>query len=233
MLEFKKVSKNFGSIKALDDISFKIKEGEFVFITGRSGAGKTTILRLVTREVKASSGEIFLGEQELGSLKNKQIPHLRQQIGAIFQDFKLLPSKTIKENAEVALAIKGVDPKEWNERVEHVLNLVGLGERQSLFPAQLSGGELQRAAIARALVINPDIVFADEPTGNLDWATTKSIVDLLDRISKEGKTVIVTTHNEDVVKKMGHRVIHLTDGKVDNDTGSQEPEIAKKTKNKK
>ncbi len=220
MLEFKKVSKNFGTIPALEDVSFKIDDGEFVFITGRSGAGKTTILRLIIRATRPSSGEIYLNDEELGAMKNKNVPKLRQRIGAVFQDFKLLPSKTVKENAEVALAIKGVKEKEWNDRIDHVLNLVGLSERANLFPSQLSGGELQRAAIARALVINPEIIFADEPTGNLDWETTESIIKLLDKINKEGKTVIVTTHNKQIVKELGKRVISLKDGKVNSDTGT-------------
>ena len=219
MLEFKNVNKNFGSIKALNDASFQIDEGEFIFVTGPSGAGKTTLLRLLIREYLPSSGEIIFEDQEIHNLKKKDIPKLRQNIGSVFQDFKLLPERTVKENIEVALAVKNITRDEWSDRVEHVLELVGLTERAGLFPSQISGGELQRTALARALVINPKLIFADEPTGNLDWKTAESIVELLSKINDEGKTVIVTTHNREIVDKLGKRVIELEGGAIKRDTG--------------
>jgi cell division transport system ATP-binding protein len=147
-------------------------------------------------------------------LRAKDIPHLRQQLGIVFQDFKLLPTRTVAENVELALAVKKVDKKEWKDRVAHVLALVGLSDRATLFPSQLSGGELQRAAIARALVINPSLIFADEPTGNLDWETADGIMKLLVKINEEGKTVIVTTHNMEIIDKLKKRVIALSNGKL-------------------
>jgi cell division transport system ATP-binding protein len=218
ILEFINVKKNFGSIVALEDITFSIDEGEFVFITGPSGVGKTTILKLIIREIAPSEGEIIFNEKKIHSLKKKEIPEHRQSIGAVFQDFKLLPGRTIRENTEVALAVKGVPRQEWEARVDQVLGLVGLSARSELFPSQLSGGELQRAALARALVVNPKLIFADEPTGNLDWKTADGIMDLLEKINAEGKTVLVTTHNHAIVQKMGKRVIELEDGKVVKDT---------------
>ena len=214
MLEFKNVSKTFGAIQALEDLSFTIESGEFVFIIGPSGAGKTSVLKLLIHEYPPTTGEIILDGNRIDNLKAKDVPLLRQQLGIVFQDFKLLPTRTIGENIELALAVKKVDKKEWSERVKHVLALVGLSEREHLFPAQLSGGELQRAAIARALVINPSLIFADEPTGNLDWETADGIMDLLVKINAEGKTVIVTTHNMEIIEKLKKRVIALSKGKL-------------------
>jgi cell division transport system ATP-binding protein len=214
MLEFKNVSKTFGAIQALEDLSFTIESGEFVFIIGPSGAGKTSVLKLLIHEYPPTTGEIILDGNRIDNLKAKDVPLLRQQLGIVFQDFKLLPTRTVGENIELALAVKKVDKKEWSERVKHVLSLVGLSERESLFPSQLSGGELQRAAIARALVINPSLIFADEPTGNLDWETADGIMDLLVKINAEGKTVIVTTHNMEIIEKLKKRVIALSKGKL-------------------
>lgn len=218
MLKFISVSKQFGDIKALEDITFRVDEGEFVFLTGPSGAGKTTLLRLLLREFKPTSGEIYLKDWSIHNLKKKYVPKLRQSIGTVFQDFHMLDQRTIRENIEVALAVKKVPRNEWNDRVEHVMKLVGLENRIDLFPVQLSGGEQQRAVIARALVINPDLIFADEPTGNLDWKTTEQIMELLDKIHQEGKTVIVTTHNQAMVDKMKKRHIEIEDGKLKHDS---------------
>jgi len=217
MLEFKNVTKRFGQITALDDISFTVESGEFIFVIGPSGAGKTTIMKLVIHEYTPDSGEIILDGEPLHKFKSWQVPKLRQKLGIVFQDFKLLPSRTIYENIETALAVKRVTKSEWDERIKHVLNLVGLENRAHLFPSQLSGGELQRAAIARAIVVNPSVIFADEPTGNLDWETADGIMKLLVRINEEGKTVIVTTHNQEIVAKYGGRVIEVRDGKIVND----------------
>ncbi len=214
MVQFKNVTKNFGNIKALTDASFNIEKGEFVFIVGPSGAGKSTVLRLLLGEFKPTSGSIIFDGEDITQIKKGDIPRLRQKIGIVFQDFKLLRDKTIRENIEVALAIKGVDPKEWKMRVDQVLKLVGLSSRGELFPLQLSGGEVQRVAIARALVIDPKIILADEPTGNLDWETGEAIMDLLGKVNKAGKTVIVASHNREIIDKMKRRVIKLKDGRM-------------------
>ncbi|HWA52080.1 MAG TPA: ATP-binding cassette domain-containing protein [Patescibacteria group bacterium] len=215
MVEFVNVSKNFGRISALNDVSFKIEKGEFVFIIGPSGSGKTTVLRLLLREFPATSGKIMFDGIDITKLSKSKIPVLRQSIGVVFQDFKLLKEKTVGENIEMALAIKGVPKSEWETRKKEVLKLVGLANRSELFPAQLSGGELQRVAIARAMSTDPKIIFADEPTGNLDWETSEVIMELLDKINKAGKTIIVTSHNLTIIKKMKKRTIKLVDGKVE------------------
>jgi len=218
MLKINNLSKSFGKKKALDDINFVIEPGEFVFLIGESGAGKTTLLRLITRELLPDSGEILFEEKDITKLKRKEVPGLRQRIGVVFQDFKVLPERTLSENISVALAVCGVPQVEWHDRVGQVLELVNLKDRAKLFPSQLSGGELQRAALARALVINPEVILADEPTGNLDWDTAESIVDLFKTINSEGKTVIMATHNKIIVEKLKQRVIELSAGKLIKDT---------------
>jgi len=214
LLEFKNVTKIFGNIEALKNISFCIEEGELVFITGPSGAGKTTILKLLIRQIKPSSGEIIFDGKNLNKLKSRDIPRLRQNIGIVFQDFKLLTEKTIRENCNIALAISGIRNSEWAARTERVFEMVGLGDRADLFPSQLSGGELQRAALARALVVNPKIIFADEPTGNLDWDTAGEVMKVLQKIHEEGKTVIVTTHHKKIIKEFAGRVLVLKKGEL-------------------
>ncbi|MBX4205746.1 cell division ATP-binding protein FtsE [Candidatus Microgenomates bacterium] len=220
LILFNKVSKSFGSIKALDNVSFEIDKGDFIFIIGPSGAGKTTILKLLTAEFKPSSGDISVDNHRISDLTKKDIPYYRQKIGIVFQDFKLLSERTVRENIEVPLAVKGIDESEWESRANQVLKLVGLADRSELFPSQLSGGEVQRVAIARALVTNPTFIFADEPTGNLDWETAESIMDLLLRINNEGKTVIVTSHHKTLVHKLKKRVIEMSNGKIVSDSKS-------------
>lgn len=214
MIKFENVTKSFGSINALDNVSFEIKSGEFVFLTGPSGAGKTTILKMILREVLPDTGTVQFDDINITELPQKEIPFLRQQMGIVFQDFKVLPERTVIENVEVALAVSEVPEEEWSKRVGHVLKLVGLTSRAKLFPSQLSGGELQRVSLARALVINPKLILADEPTGNLDWATAEGIMELLEKINKEGKTIIMATHHEGIIKHAKHRVIELVDGKI-------------------
>ncbi len=214
MIQFENVTKNFGSINALDDVSFKIKPGEFVFLTGPSGAGKTTILKMILRDELPDSGKVLFDNIDITELAAKDIPFLRQQMGIVFQDFKVLPERTVNENVEVALAVSDVPQEEWKGRVSHVLKLVGLTTRAKLFPSQLSGGELQRVSLARALVINPKLILADEPTGNLDWKTAEGIMELLEKINKEGKTIIMATHHEGIIKHAKHRVLELIDGKI-------------------
>lgn len=214
MIEFKNVTKRFGSIIALDDVSFTIENEDFVFITGPSGAGKTTVLKLILREITADSGEVLIDGVNIGDLKANDIPFYRQKIGIVFQDFKILQERTVGENIEVALAVIGIPLNQWHDRVKHVLKLVGLSRREHLFPSQLSGGELQRVSLARALSVNPKLILADEPTGNLDWETSMSIMKLFEDINKEGKTILMATHNVEILKKYKNKVINLVSGKV-------------------
>lgn len=214
MVKFKDVSKRFGSVLALEKISFEVEKGEFVFITGPSGAGKTTILKLILGEILPDSGEVLVGGANIADLSVSDLPFYRQGVGTVFQDFKVLPERTVRENVEVALAVIGLPQEEWEARIAHVLKLVGLVSQIDLFPRQLSGGELQRVSLARALVVNPKILLADEPTGNLDWETSDSMMKIFEKISKEGKTMIMATHNEEIVKKYKKRVIHIVGGKM-------------------
>jgi cell division transport system ATP-binding protein len=214
IVHFKGVTKKFGTLVALSDISFDVKKGEFVFITGPSGAGKTTILKLILGGLTADAGEVTVDGFKVATLGSKDLPHYRQKIGTVFQDFKVLPERTIAENVAVALAVIGLPEAEWNSRVEHVLKLAGLSRQTNLFPSQLSGGELQRVSLARALAVNPKILLADEPTGNLDWDTSDKLIDLFEKINKEGKTIIMATHNLEIVKKNKKRVINIIGGKI-------------------
>jgi len=217
MVKFDKVTKKFGEIVALEGASFEIKPGEFVFITGPSGAGKTTIVRLILREYLPTSGIIKIGEDDLVKMKKKDLPKLRQKIGVVFQDFKLLTDRTVWENVALALRVLGKDEKEIEKEITKILGLVGLEERADLFPSQLAGGELQRAGLARAVVGQPEIIIADEPTGNLDLATAWQIIKLLQKVNKAGKTVIMATHNFEIVNAMKERVIELDKGKIISD----------------
>lgn len=207
MLSVKNVSKSFGEVKALDNISFTVGDKEFIFLTGPSGSGKTTLLRLILGEIKPDTGEVTLDGQDITQLGSKALPQLRRQIGVVFQDYKVLGERTVRENVEVALAILNIPETEWPKRVDQVLKLVGLLSRAELFPSQLSGGELQRVSLARALVVDPKIILADEPTGNLDWDTAQEIMDLFEKINQDGKMVIVATHNQDIIKKMGKKEV--------------------------
>ena len=214
MIKVVSVTKRFGDISAVEEISFEVEEGEFVFIMGPSGAGKTTLLKLLLREYLPEKGQIFFDKVDITQLKDKEIPSFRQKIGVVFQDYKLLSERTVRENVEVPLAVIKVPQAEWEARVDTILNLVGLSKKAEMFPSQLSGGELQRVSLARALIVNPKLVMADEPTGNLDWDTAESIVELFEKINKEGKTVIMATHNHAIVDKLKNRVIELKDGKI-------------------
>jgi len=214
MVKFNKVTKTYGDVCALKDVSLEVKDGEFVFLTGPSGAGKTTVLKLILAEISPNSGQIHFGGQDITKVSENDLPKLRQKIGCVFQDFKLLNERTAYENIEIALAALGVSESKWKEKVDMVLKTVGLSNRKNLFPAQLSGGEIQRVSLARALVVNPDLILADEPTGNLDWKKADEIMDALEKINKEGKTVIVAMHNEEIVSKMKKRIIKLVDGKI-------------------
>jgi len=212
IIHFKGVTKKFGSLAALNNVSFDVKKGEFVFITGPSGAGKTTILKLILGQLTADAGEVIIDGFNVTKLENRDLPNFRQKIGTVFQDFKVLPERTIAENVAVALAVIGLPEESWDERVKHVLKLAGLSRQINLFPSQLSGGELQRVSLARALSVNPKILLADEPTGNLDWDTSDKLMELFEKINKEGKTVVMATHNMEIVKKYKKRVINIVSG---------------------
>ena len=214
IIHFKGVTKKFGSLIALNDVSFDIKKGEFSFITGPSGAGKTTILKLILGEITPDTGEVVVDGYNVSKLDSKDVPGYRQKIGTVFQDFKVLPERTVYENVAVALAVIGLPEASWDERVQHVLKLAGLSRQTNLFPSQLSGGELQRVSLARALSVNPKILLADEPTGNLDWETSDNLMDLFEKINKEGKTIVMATHNMEIVKKYKKRVINIVGGTI-------------------
>lgn len=213
-VKFDQVSKKFGDITALEDITFEISSGDFVFVTGRSGAGKSTLMGLILAEINPTKGEVWVDEILLNKARSKKISGLRRQMGVIYQDFRLLENKTVRENILTALEIAGSEKKNWQKKMADVLLAVDLEERIDLFPSQLSGGELQRACLARALAIDPKIVMADEPTGNLDPETSWQFMNLLREINEQGATVIMSTHNFDVVNSMCQRVIKLDAGKL-------------------
>lgn len=218
MIKLDNVSKKFGTgVFGLSGITLSVDNGEFVFLVGPTGSGKTTILRLLTREVLPTEGSIIVNDWDVVHMPKNKIPHLRKKVGVVFQDLKLLFDRTITENIRLPLEVAGIAPHEAKRRVEEVLTQVGLFSHKDKFPIQLSGGELQRAAIARALVLSPEILLADEPTGNLDSATSWEIVKLLSDINEKGTTVIMATHNGDIVKSLSKRVIELEKGHLVHD----------------
>jgi cell division transport system ATP-binding protein len=216
MIRFEDVTKIYPNAgeASVEDLTFEIKQGEFVSIVGHSGAGKTTIVKLLLGEEKPTKGSIFFEEVEVNKLKPSKITHLRKRIGTVFQDFRLLPNKTAYENIAFAMESAGKTDEEIESDVPHVLDLVDLGSKAFHFPHQLSGGEKQRLSIARAIINNPEVVVADEPTGNLDPVNTYEVVHILKKINSLGTTVILTTHNKGVVDAIHKRVITLEDGKV-------------------
>ena len=199
---------------ALDDVSLDVYPGEFVFVVGHSGSGKSSLLRLITRELKATHGQVIVGGQDLTKMRNKKVPYLRRQIGTVYQDFKLLPNKTVYENVAFALECIGKPRSVIKAQVPEVLRLVGLAERMDHFPDQLSGGEQQRVSVARAMVNRPPLLVCDEPTGNLDPAISLGIMKLLDRINRAGTTIVMATHDREMVDSMRKRVIALEAGHV-------------------
>jgi len=214
MIAFNNVSKIYNSRTVLEDIDFKIKPGEFVSIVGKSGAGKSTIIRLLIGEEKPSRGRVIFGPHEVNKLKPKELPEIRRQMGIIFQDFKLLPTKTAYENVAFALEVEGRSQLEIEELVPQMLDIVGLYDQQHNFPHELSGGMKQRAAIARAMVHKPAVIVADEPTGNLDPVNTWEIIDLLVKINELGTTVILATHSKEIINKITKRVISIDEGRI-------------------
>ena len=202
---------------ALNRISLHIEPREFVILVGTSGAGKSTLLKLLTCEERSSSGKIVVGGIDYDDLKEKQVPILRRKIGVVFQDFKLLPQRTVFENISFALEIAGMTSHEIKSTVPKVIKLVGLEGKEKQFPRQLSGGEQQRVAIARAVVRQPKILIADEPTGNLDPRHSREIVKLLEKINRYGTTVLLTTHNAEIVNKLKRRVVTIENGKITSD----------------
>lgn len=215
MIQLTNVSKIYpNGARALVDVNLKIDKGEFVFVVGPSGAGKSTLIRLLYREEKPTRGQVILNGKNLVRLKEREVPHLRRNIGVIFQDFKLLPSKTVHENVAFALEVMGVHKREVKGRIGNVLDMVGLARKEKAFPNELSGGEQQRVCVARAIVNSPALLIADEPTGNLDPDTSWEIMDLLHNINKRGTTVMMATHAKDIVDQMQKRVIAIEAGKV-------------------
>ncbi len=224
MISLSKVSKKFGTgVYGLSDISFEVAGGEFVFLVGPTGAGKTTIFKLLIKESDPSDGQIIFGEWDLTKLPKSKVPELRKKIGVVFQDLKLLLDRTIFENTMLPLDVVGLTESEAKKKVEDILTQVGIIEHRDKFPVQLSGGELQRAAIARALVLEPEVLLADEPTGNLDAATSWEIVKLLSDINEKGTTIIMATHNNDIIKSLKKRVIKLEKGMILTDEKGEKP----------
>jgi cell division transport system ATP-binding protein len=218
MIKLKGISKIYPpDIHGLSDISLRINPGEFVSIVGASGAGKTTLAKLLIAEERPTRGSIEIGGWDITGIRQREVPLLRRQIGVVFQDFKLLPKKTVFENISFALEVAGEPGKRIREIVPQVLRIVGLDEKGHRYPRQISGGEQQRVVIARSLVHRPKILLADEPTGNLDAINARDIIDLLQKINAFGTTVVLVTHNREVVNALRKRVITLADGRVAND----------------
>ena len=221
MIYFDNVTKIYDDESiGLQDVTLKIEPNEFVSIVGHSGAGKTTLLKMILAEEKPSSGTVFFESTDIHEINRKHMPDYRRKIGVIFQDFRLLPNKTAYENIAFAMEVAGRDEDEIQADVTHVLELVGLGRKMFSFPHQLSGGEKQRVAIARAIVNQPDLIIADEPTGNLDPVNTHEVIQLFKKINDLGTTVILTTQNKQVISSVKKRVISMEDGKIVNDDDS-------------
>ena len=219
MVKFENVSMVYpgGDQKAIDDMSFTIEDGEFVFLVGPSGSGKTSIIKLITGEVEANAGELRVNGFDLRRIRRGKIPAMRRTIGVIFQDFRLIEDKTIYENVAFAMHVVGASNKDIRRRVPYVLDLVGLTGREKRFPREVSGGEQQRVAVARAIVNSPQLLIADEPTGNLDPARSLELMLLMDRINEMGTTVLVVTHEKELVNSFSKRVVAIEDGQVISD----------------
>ncbi|GAB6085246.1 cell division ATP-binding protein FtsE [Alkaliphilus crotonatoxidans] len=215
MIEFRNINKTYGNgVHALTNINLKIEKGEFAFLVGPSGAGKSTFIKLILKEEDPTSGEIYIGNENITKYSRRKVPYLRRNIGVIFQDFRLLPNKTVFENVAFAMEIIEASSKEIRRQVPMLLGMVGLSDRASQYPHQLSGGERQRVSIARAIVNNPSVLIADEPTGNLDPETAWEIMKVLRQINRRGTTILMVTHAKDIVDVMQQRVIALEKGRI-------------------
>lgn len=223
MIEFNNVSKTYDNgTAALKNVSLKINDGEFVFVVGASGAGKSTFLKIIMREQVPNSGTVVINDYNLNKIKKRDIPKFRRTMGIVFQDFRLIPNMTVYDNVAFAMRVIGAKEREISKRVPYVLSLVGLTSKARQFPNQLSGGEQQRVALSRALVNNAGILIADEPTGNIDPEMSYEIVDLLNHINAHGTTVVMVTHEHELVRKFNHRVITIDNGEVVSDTAETE-----------
>ena len=220
MITFTNVAKyyeNGTKSTALEEINLKINTGEFVTLVGKSGAGKSTLVKLIIGEEQPSRGKVIVAGQDVGKMRSNDLPTLRRKLGVVFQDFRLLPKKTVHENVAFAMEVAGRLEREINEVVPQVLDMVGLADRAKHFPNQLSGGEKQRVAIARAMINRPMVIIADEPTGNLDPKHAWDVIKVLEKINRFGTTVLLTTHNQDIVNTLKRRVVTINDGKVVSD----------------
>ena len=210
MIEFNNVSKIYNNnVKALSDVSVKIDSGDFVFLVGPSGSGKSTFIKMLLKEIEPTMGNITVADKKLSEIKRNQIPYYRRKIGMVFQDFRLIPTLNVYENVAFAMRVVEASQKEIRKRVPMVLSLVGLSHKYKMFPNELSGGEQQRVSLARAIVNNPSVLIADEPTGNLDPDTAKEIMELLEDINRSGTTIVMATHAKDIVDSMKKRVIAI------------------------
>lgn len=221
MITFDHVTKKYRTNIGLDDVSVHIKKGDFVFLVGPSGAGKSTFIKLILKEINADEGTIRVGDYEVTSLSNRMVPQFRRKVGTVFQDFRLLPKKTVFENVAFAMEVLHKTPRQIRKQVPQILSLVGISDKAHKYPDELSAGEQQRVAIARAIVNNPTVLIADEPTGNLDPNTAWEIMDLLDQINLRGTTIVMVTHAKDIVDRMQKRVIAIERGKIVRDEEGQ------------
>ena len=221
MITFDHVTKKYRTNIGLDDVSVHINKGDFVFLVGPSGAGKSTFIKLILKEIDADEGTIQVGDFQVTSLSNREIPMFRRKVGTVFQDFRLLPKKTVFENVAFAMEVLHKSPRQIRKQVPQVLSLVGISDKAHKYPDELSAGEQQRVAIARAIVNNPAVLIADEPTGNLDPTTAWEIMDLLDQINLRGTTIVMVTHAKDIVDRMKKRVIAIERGRIVRDEQGQ------------
>lgn len=214
MINFDHVTKTYRTNVGLEDVSVHINKGDFVFLVGPSGAGKSTFIKLILKEINSDSGSIIVDGKEVTTLSNREVPELRRKVGTVFQDFRLLPKKTVFENVAFAMEVLHKSRKQIRKQVPQILSLVGITDKANKYPDELSAGEQQRVAIARAIVNNPTVLIADEPTGNLDPVTAAEIMDLLEQINLRGTTIVMVTHAKDIVDRMKKRVIAIEKGKI-------------------
>lgn len=221
MIKFSHVTKTYRTNVGLEDVSVDIEKGDFVFQVGPSGAGKSTFIKLILKEIDADEGSILVDDREVTQLSNREIPELRRMIGTVFQDFRLLPKKTVFENVAFAMEVLHKSKRQIRKQVPQILSLVGITDKADKYPDELSAGEQQRVAIARAIINNPMVLIADEPTGNLDPVTASEIMDLLEQINMRGTTIVMVTHAKDIVDRMKKRVIAIEKGSCDPRSGRQ------------